>query len=59
MVRQGEAVAVLQSLGYIWKLEMEILTMTVLAWGNSIGDLVADISVARSGQLDMAVTVNQ
>ena len=36
----GEAVNVLQSLGYIWKLEMEILTMTVLAWGNSIGDLV-------------------
>jgi hypothetical protein len=26
----GEAVAVLKSLGYIWKLDLEILTMTVL-----------------------------
>jgi len=28
----------------------------VLAWGNSVGDLVADISVARAGSPDMAVT---
>ncbi len=26
-----------------------ILGLTILAWGNSIGDLVPDVSVARSG----------
>merc|ERR1711865_1253900 len=30
--------------------------LTVLAWGNSIGDLVADLSVARAGSPNMAVT---
>merc|ERR1711939_192200 len=33
-----------------------ILGLTVLAWGNSIGDLVADLSVARAGSPNMAVT---
>ena len=32
-----------------------ILGVTVLAWGNSVGDLVADVVIARGGQPTMAV----
>ena len=35
---------------------MAVLGLTVLAWGNSIGDLVADLSVARAGQVSDAHT---
>jgi Ca2+/Na+ antiporter len=52
----GEAVAVLKSLGLMWRMNMAVLGLTVLAWGNSIGDLVADVAVARAGSPDMAVT---
>lgn len=52
----GEAVSVLKSLGLMWRLNMAVLGLTVLAWGNSVGDLVADVAVARAGSPDMAVT---
>ena len=32
-----------------------ILGLTVLALGNSVGDLIADMAVARAGQSKMAV----
>jgi sodium/potassium/calcium exchanger 6 len=32
-----------------------ILGMTVLAWGNSVSDMVADVVVARKGLQGMAV----
>lgn len=32
-----------------------MLGLTVLAWGNSLGDLVADVSVAKGGEPRMAV----
>lgn len=30
--------------------------MTILAWGNSISDLVADVSMAKKGLANMAIT---
>ncbi len=30
--------------------------MTILAWGNSIGDLVADLSVVKQGYPRMAIS---
>ena len=43
----NECVAVLQTMGLIFDVPSSILAITVLAIGNSIGDLVADTAVAK------------
>jgi sodium/potassium/calcium exchanger 6 len=45
----------LHTLGIIMGISPSILGITVLAWGNSVGDLVADVVIARSGQPTMAM----
>jgi len=44
-----ELLSCLSTLGHIMSLSPSIMGVTVLAWGNSIGDLVADVALARSG----------
>lgn len=44
----GECVTLLQSMGLILGLSTSILALTVLAIGNSIGDLVSDTAVAKT-----------
>lgn len=51
----GELLACLSTLGRLLGLPPALLGLTVLAWGNSVGDLVADVAVARAGQPAMAV----
>ncbi|KAL1350621.1 hypothetical protein AAHE18_06G037500 [Arachis hypogaea] len=51
----GELVNCLETLGLVLKLPPAILGLTVLAWGNSVGDLVADVAVAKAGHPAMAM----
>lgn len=46
-----EAVALMESLGVMLGISTAVLGLTVLALGNSIGDLIADMAVARNGQV--------
>ncbi|XP_038075342.1 mitochondrial sodium/calcium exchanger protein-like isoform X2 [Patiria miniata] len=51
----NEIVNLLQMYGLVFQLSNAILGLTLLAWGNSIGDLVSDIAVAKQGYPRMAV----
>ena len=45
----NEIVSLLKTVGIYFGLSDAILGLTVLAWGNSIGDMVSDLTVARKG----------
>ena len=51
----NEMVDLLTSLGVIWQVSDAILSITVLSWGNSLGDIVADVVIARQGFVEMAL----
>lgn len=51
----NETVAVLEAFGIMVNVSTSILGLTVLAMGNSIGDFVADVAVARAGQPTMGI----
>ncbi|KAF3796057.1 Cation/calcium exchanger 5 [Nymphaea thermarum] len=51
----GELLSCLSAVGIILNLPPALLGLTVLAWGNSVGDLVADVAVAKAGQPAMAI----
>ena len=52
----GEVVGVLKAFGVILGISDAILGLTIFAVGNSLGDLVADITVARLGYPVMALS---
>lgn len=54
-VEANEIVGLLTALGIFWKIPSAIMGLTFLAWANSIGDLVADISLAKLGKAKTAV----
>ena len=51
----NEAIALLQDLSSMFGLSDTIMGLTVLSWGNSVGDFVADITVANQGYPEMAI----
>ena len=54
----GEVVGVLKAFGVILNISEAILGLTVFAVGNSVGDLVANITVSRLGYPVMALYVH-
>ena len=50
-----QVVAVLETFGALANISTSILGLTVLAWGNSVGDLVADTATAKAGQVKTAI----
>lgn len=52
----GEVVGVLKAFGVILNISDAILGLTIFAVGNSLGDLVADITVAKLGYPMMALS---
>jgi sodium/potassium/calcium exchanger 6 len=51
----GEVVGVLKTVGVILNISEALLGLTIFAAGNSVGDLIADITVARLGYPVMAL----
>ncbi|KAL6727804.1 hypothetical protein Aduo_009648 [Ancylostoma duodenale] len=51
----SEVVNVVTMLGVVSQISHEVLGLTILAWSNSIGDLIADISVVKQGYPRMAM----
>ncbi|XP_045152635.1 mitochondrial sodium/calcium exchanger protein [Echinops telfairi] len=49
-----EVVNLLRSLGVVFRLSNTVLGLTLLAWGNSIGDAFSDLTLARQGYPRMA-----
>ena len=51
----GEVVGVLKTFGVVLGISEALLGLTIFAAGNSVGDLIADITVARLGYPVMAL----
>jgi len=45
----NEIVNILQAAGVVFSISNTVLGLTFLAWGNSIGDLISDVAVAKRG----------
>ncbi|XP_077417582.1 mitochondrial sodium/calcium exchanger protein isoform X2 [Vanacampus margaritifer] len=52
----SEVVSILHMLGLVLSLSNTVLGLTLLAWGNSIGDCFSDITLARQGYPRMAIS---
>ncbi|XXG77074.1 hypothetical protein AAC387_Pa08g1305 [Persea americana] len=50
-----ELVALLLALGNIIGIGLAILGLTVLAWGNSVGDVIANVAMAINGGLGLSL----
>eukprot|EP00250_Pteridium_aquilinum_P029632 c39870_g1_i1 orf=37-2016(+) len=53
-----QVVTSLESLGVLFSINPAILGLTVLAWGNCIGDLVADLALACGGREGVQIAIS-
>ncbi|XP_076452300.1 mitochondrial sodium/calcium exchanger protein-like [Babylonia areolata] len=52
----NEIVNILQTFGIALNISNAIIGLTLLAWGNSVGDFIADVAMARQGYPRMGVS---
>lgn len=52
----GCVVDILKSFGFITTIKQALLNLSVLAWGNCLGDMSADVAMAKKGFGEMAIT---
>ncbi|PAA81156.1 hypothetical protein BOX15_Mlig023439g3, partial [Macrostomum lignano] len=52
----NEVVALLQAFGVLLNVSKATLGLTLLAWGNSVGDLISNVALARRGYPRMAIS---
>eukprot|EP01084_Bolivina_argentea_P005171 9774_1 len=53
-----QLVTILTTLGVISTIDLTILGITLLTWGNSIEDVIADSSVVKRGYIKMAIAAS-
>ncbi|OQR86349.1 Ca2 :Cation Antiporter (CaCA) Family [Achlya hypogyna] len=51
----SELVAVLAAVGHITTLPPSVVGLTILSWGNSIGDWITNVAIAKGGCPEMAL----
>ncbi|KAJ1957213.1 hypothetical protein GGI12_005088 [Dipsacomyces acuminosporus] len=51
-----EIVAIAQALGVIMSISEEVLGLTIVGFGNSLGDLATNLTLARMGYPNMAIS---
>ena len=52
----GCVVDLVKIFGFITRLPQALLSLTVLSWGNCLGDMSADVAMTKKGFGEMAVT---
>ncbi|KAH7831143.1 Ca2+:Cation Antiporter (CaCA) Family Protein [Monocercomonoides exilis] len=52
----NELVATIQMLGHLLSISNGVMSATILSWGDALGDVVANIGIARAGRPTMAVS---
>jgi sodium/potassium/calcium exchanger 6 len=52
----GCIVNLLKAIGFMTGLPSSVLNLTVLGWGNSLGDMSADVAMTKKGFGEMAIT---
>ena len=52
----NEIMDLLQLFGFVSHLPESLLALTIIAWGNCLGDMTADVAMAKRGFGEMAIT---